>query len=81
MFWVGMSSTFAATRFGFRPRFFGDAGVAVGTSSANCNGASLIFGVGAFFRLVRVFVFSDGADASTATDLVFLAGGIGEVEV
>ena len=71
-------------RFGFRPHFFGDVGVAVGPSSTNCDGASLffgVFGVGAFFCLVRVFVFSDSADNSMATDLLFLAGGIGGVEV
>ena len=75
---------FAATRFGFQPCFFGDIGVVVGPSSTNCDGASLffgVFGVGAFFCLVCVFVFSDGANASMAPDLLFLVGGIGGVEV
>jgi hypothetical protein len=77
--WVGRSSAFAATRFGFRPRFFGVAGVAAGSpSSTNCDSASSVFEVGTFLRLARVFVFSDGADASMATGLVFLAGGIGK---
>ena len=74
MFWVDRSSAFAATRFGFRPRFFGDVGVAVGPSSTNCDGASLVFGVGVFLRLVRVFVFSDRIDTSMATDFGFSGG-------
>jgi hypothetical protein len=81
---VGTSSAFVATCFGFWPRFFGDAGVIGSSSSISCDGVSTVFGVGAFLQLAHVFVFSDGADRSMATDLVFLvevAGGIVEVEV
>jgi hypothetical protein len=70
-------------RFGFQPCLFGSTGVIGSSSSINCDTSS-VFGVGAFLQLARVIVFSDSADASLATDLVFLvdpAGGIGEVEV
>jgi hypothetical protein len=82
MFWIGRSSASAAMCFGFWPHLFGGTGV-IGSSSINCD-LSSGFVVGAFLRLAHVFVFSDSADTSLATDLVFLvdpAGGIGEVEV
>jgi hypothetical protein len=68
----------------FGPCFFGVAGVLGSSSSISCDSVSSVFGVGAFLQLAYVFVFSDGADGSMATDLVFLvevAGGIVEVEV
>jgi hypothetical protein len=46
-FWIGRSSTSAATCFGFQPHLFESAGVIGSSSSINCD-VSLVFGVEAF---------------------------------